>query len=71
MHTLTRVGSLYYIFGGESQPDGAVLDELWQLDVTGANWQAKTLEIPGIVWSKLSTTTPCGLKGHTATVLSD
>lgn len=45
-----------------------MLDELWQLDVSGADWKSKLMEIPGVVWSKitLDCATPMGLKGHAA-----
>lgn len=41
---------------------------LWQLDTSGANWQAKTLEVPGIVWEKINNTVNAreATKGHAA-----
>ncbi|TNV83782.1 hypothetical protein FGO68_gene1325 [Halteria grandinella] len=68
MHSMTKVGALFYIYGGQVSPNGQVLDELWQLDVSGADWKSKMMEIPGVVWSKVlsESATPMGLKGHAA-----
>lgn len=68
MHTMTKLGNLFYIYGGQVSPNEQVLDELWQLDVSGADWKSKLMEIPGVVWSKitLDCATPMGLKGHAA-----
>ncbi len=32
-HTLTKVGNLYYLFGGNQSPDNVILDELWCLNL--------------------------------------
>lgn len=34
--------------------DGSVINELWSLDTKNANWASKTIEVPGIVWEKIS-----------------
>ena len=32
-HTLTKVGNLYYLFGGNQSPDNVILNELWCLNL--------------------------------------
>ena len=70
-HTLTKVGSLLYMFGGVVSPDGRVLDELWTIDTASVNWNSKTLELPGVIYERQKyvgggDNVPGSLRGHAA-----
>lgn len=66
-HTLTQVGTELYLYGGNVSPSNKILDEMWLLNIDSVAWGAKALELPGIVWEKVTTlNSPGGLKGHKA-----
>lgn len=66
-HSLTKIGSQYFLYGGHVSPDNSVLDELWMLNLDSVAWTSKTLELPGIVWEKIETFESIGgLYGHRA-----
>jgi hypothetical protein len=67
-HTLTRVGPLFYLCGG--QCDGKVLDELWTLNTSTVNWGSKTLELPGAIYERQQGPAPA-LSGHAAANFND
>lgn len=54
MHTLTKIGSDYYIYGGNVSPENLFLDELWSLNLSNVPWNSKQPELPGAVWEKIS-----------------
>ena len=61
------MGTELYLYGGNVSPSNKLLDEMWLLNIDSVAWGAKALELPGIVWEKVTTlNSPGGLKGHKA-----
>jgi hypothetical protein len=54
MHSLTKVGTEYYAYGGNVSPENLLLDEMWKLNLDSVPWNSKQPELPGIVWEKIS-----------------
>jgi len=68
-HSLTKLGKLYYMYGGNIAPENLLLDEMWCLNLDAVPWSSKQMELPGIVWEKINQKsdnykTPEKLKGH-------
>jgi len=52
-HTITKIGNLYYLYGGNQSPENNIIDELWALNLSNVAWSSKNLDVTGIVWEKI------------------
>lgn len=50
---LVNMGSKKYIIGGSSMPENLLYNEIWQFSFENVLWQSNSLELPGIVWTKI------------------
>ena len=40
-HTLTKVDTTFYLYGGNVSPENLILDEMWMLDLNRVPWESK------------------------------